>query len=406
MLILASYKIPYPGLNESLKHLRLQVIESLPYVAKHTPRMTDPKQIFDYAKKNFRYKNDPPGVEFFQTVPTLLTDNEHFKAGEGDCDDATIYILSLLLINGLPAGIVLAGRNKYRPTHIYAYTEQGDDRYNLDLTNKNFNQIRFYPYKQNIPFKLSKDELNMYLQLADGASPRKKRFNRIAVSKPKLRILTDSEKGQSVFIPSKNVFIPAERFDKMQPKKVSEMLLSEGYEPEQVNEFLSGKAERKARKAQRQETKKAKSDIKLEKRRAKVEKVKAKTEVKKAKASKKQSAGEAKKMRAEAKIIKSQAKMRKAESGEEPAYKDLIRTAGNVVSRFIPSNEEPEEVEAEEVEQEEIEGQEPQEVEAVEAEEVEQEEMSEGFLGLNTNDFIKLGLGIGLGFAERKGMFK
>lgn len=392
---MAELKIPYPGLNESLKYLRLQVIESLPYVAKHTPRMNDPEQIFNYAKARYRYKNDPTAIEFFQTVPTLLTDNKFFGAGEGDCDDATIFILSLLLINGFPAGIVLAGRNKYKPTHIYAYTEQGANRYNLDLTNKNFDQIRPYPYKQYIPFKISKQELDMYLQLADSGTPtRKKRFNRIKTNTPNLKVLTDTEKGQSVYMPSKSVFIPAYRLDKLPAKQVTQTLLSEGYEPEQINTFLSGRAERKAKKKEKQEFRKAKREQKIEKQ-------KAKTEIKKAKAEKKRSAGEAKKMRAEAKIIKSQAKMRAAEEGEEPAYKSIIKTAGNVVGKiFAPDQEAPEaeEVEAEEVEQE--------EVESPEAETDESAELNDGILGLTTKDLISGAIFLGGAFAERKGMFK
>lgn len=398
---MASYKIPYPGLNESLKHLRVQVMESLPYVAKHTPRMTDPEQIFNFAKKRYRYKNDPPGVEFFQTVPTLLTENKFFGAGEGDCDDATIFILSLLIINQIPCGIVLAGRNKYKPTHIYAYADENGERLNLDLTNKNFDQIRPYPFKQFIPFKISKNQLDMFLQLADnGAQPKRKRFNRIKTSKPNLKVLTDTEKGQAVYMPSKNVFIPAYRLDKLAPKQLTETLLSEGYEPEQVNEFLSGKAERKARKAAKQQKKKDKTEFKKAKRTEKIEKKKAKTEIKKARAEKKRSAGEAKKMRAEAKIIKSQAKMRAAEEGEEPAYKSIINTTGNVVSRIFA----PEEVEAEEVEQEEEES----EVISPEAEEAEQEEeeVSEGGFNLTTTDLITGAIFIGGCYAERKGMFK
>lgn len=353
---MAELKIPYPGLAESLKFLRLQVLESLPYVAKHTPRMDSPEDIFYYAKTRYSYKNDPPAVEFFQTVPTLLTDNEHFKAGEGDCDDATIFILSLLVINGFKCGYVLAGRNKYRPSHIYAYCDFKGKRFNLDLTNKKFNQIRNYPFKQFIPFKINQKQLDMYLQLADGQMP-----------KYKIRRLSKKEKENSIYIPSKSVFIPVETFDKLPNVKISETLLAEGYSIDDINTYLSGRAQRRERRAMRQEFKKEKKKEKIEKRRAK-------TEIKKARAEKKRATGEARKLRGEAKIIK-------AERQEgEGKFQKFVKTAIPAVKQFIqPEEEQEQEFYPEQEQQEEFYPEKEQQEEFYPEEEQQEEELSEGF---------------------------
>jgi hypothetical protein len=382
----AKYKILYPGLNESLKHLRVQVIHSLPYIVKHTPRFNTPEQIFNYCKERYTYKNDPNGVELFQTVHTLLTDNEHGRPGEGDCDDATIFCLSMLLINGFDCGIVLTGRNKNNPTHIYAYALHNGERQILDLTNKKFNTIRPYPFKQYIPFKISKQQLDMFLQLADRPG---NRFKSIKTKKPRLRKLTEAEKEQGVFIPSKNVFIPIDKFDKLPIKKAKYTLLSENYDLEQVSEYLSGRAERKAKKKEKAATRKERRDIKTEKKRTKVEMKKAKVEVKQAKAQKKRDTGEAKKTRAYAKQVK-------AERREPGQGMKIFDKAGQLVKTFVNREEqEPQEEEEENIFAPDQEEQNfnPEEIEqAEEIEQTDETELEEGLKELNKYDLVNAGL--------------
>lgn len=335
---MAVLKIPYPNLNESLKYLRLQIIDSLKY-CNQFKKLKTLEDVFNFCKSRFNYKSDPLGVEYFQTVETLLKNN-----GLGDCDDATIFVLSILCVNNFDNfGIVLAGRNKYRPTHIYCYAYENGKKFNLDLTNKNFNQIRNYPFKQFIPFVLTPNEKNMYLQLADGGNV----FNRIKTIQPKIKRLNSLQKHSNAFyLPSKNVYIPFDRFDLMQPKTVKNTLLSEGYDNEQIETFLSGRAERKARRQARQERKKeryefrkAKREEKIEKRRAKNENRRARAEIKRARADKKRMSGESKKMRATAKILKSKSKIINAERGNESPINSIFRNVGGAVKNFI--NREP-----------------------------------------------------------------
>lgn len=323
---MARYKIPYTGLNDSLKHLRIQIIDSLPYTVKNLPKFSTPEQVFNFCKSKFNYKNDPQGIELFQSVPTLLE-----NGGFGDCDCATIFCICMLLNSGFTnCGIVLVGRNKLNPSHIYAYCIDKDEKQILDLTNKKFNFERYYPFKQSIPFKISKTQLDMFLQLADRNPQGMKR---------RVRKLSNHEKTQGIFLPSKNVFIPHERFDKLPIKKAKQIMLSEGFEVEQLSEYLSGRAERKAKKAQKQANKQQKFEMKMAKKQAKTEKIQAKSEVKKAKAQKKIAKGEASKVRAEAKRLK-------AEKGESGQGMKIFNKAGEFVKEIVlkPSEEEEQDI--------------------------------------------------------------
>jgi hypothetical protein len=329
--------IAHPGLNNALKHLRVQVIDSMPWTVRNLPRFNSLPELFSFCKSKYTFQDDPNGVELFQTVPTLLEENEHGPPGHGDCDDATIFVLTLLLLSGYDCGIVLAGRSKYNASHIYAYADEKGRRYYLDLTNPKFNQTRPYPFFQEIPFKISKNQLDMFLQLADG-NQRRRCFQ--------FKKLSPEQKKNSVYFPSKKVFLPVETVDRMPVRSAVSSLLNEGYDPEQLSEYLAG---RKQRRAERQEQRKQRRELKTEKKRQQIEAKKARTEIKKARAEKKRAKGEAAKTKAEAKY-------RKAEREEESPWKTFTKTAGEVVQNiFRPEEEEPEEVEAEEMEQEEAE---------------------------------------------------
>lgn len=310
---MAVYKIPYPGVNNSLRHFRVQVIHSLPYAVKNLPRdLKTPEQVFKYCKSKFRYKNDPQLTELFQTVPTLLENNDFGGSGQGDCDDATIFVLTMLLINGFTdCGIVLAGRSKTNATHIYAYVIENGNRKILDLTStKGFNTeggTGDYTHWQYIPFKISKSQLDMFLQLADG-SPKKRM---------RVRKLTPKQKEQGIYIPSKNVFVPVEHFDKLPIKHAKQTLLGEGYAIEQLSEYLSGRKERKERKAYKRE----KKNIKLDKKRANVSK-------KEATAQKRRDKGTSKKIKASAKVIKA----KKGPSGQGMKIFDKV---GNIATSVL-----------------------------------------------------------------------
>jgi len=383
-------KMFYPGLSNSLRYLRVQVVDSLPYVAKNIPRFNSLQEIFKYCKSDFTYKNDPELEELFQTVGTLLENNFHGYSGHGDCDDATIYCLAVMLLSGFECGIVLAGRTQNRATHIYAYGVENGQKKILDLTTSEFNKeggSKNYNFRQYIPFKISKNQLDMFLTLADGVS--------IPTSKRKLRIRHPRKKEAKVYLPTQGVTIPAQRLDKMPIATAKNVMLNDGCSVDQLSDYLSGRKERKAKRADKRAYKKEKKQIKLEKKRANVEKKQSRSEVRRAKADKKRATGEAKILRGEAKKIK----------GAQPRrdFSGAFNTIGNVASKFINRGGGEEEDFAQEVDYEEVPGGseysgseevEQYGAEEIPAEEIEAEENFDLQDGFTTYKPVIFGLGI------------
>ena len=130
----------------------MQVIDSLPY-ARSLRKFDNPKTLFYYLKERTTYKNDPAGVEYLQTLPTLLKD----AAGQGDCDCFVIALLALCWVQGADwhtLQVTLAGRNKKNPVHICCSIKWFGEWYEMDLTQRDFNSIRKYPFTQKLNFKI------------------------------------------------------------------------------------------------------------------------------------------------------------------------------------------------------------------------------------------------------------
>lgn len=294
--------MPYKDLNQSLRYFRMQVADSLDYAKHEVPKLDTPEQIFDWLKRRIRYKNDPKNTELFQTLPTLLDNNWHGITGAGDCDCFTIAALSTLIANGFfNCGIVLVGRNPLNAAHIYAYVDlDNGKREYLDLTNKYYNQTRYYPNKQSVPFIINPQEKKaMQLQLADmGArrprrkqklDPRIERERQAAIFRAKQMQGKVMRRNQHhIWLPSKGVQLREDYFDDtMHDGEFQHMLLSEGYEPLEIAELAGRRGDRR----------RAKKD---EKRALKKEKKQSKIELRKARAQKKRDKGEAAKERAAA----------------------------------------------------------------------------------------------------------
>lgn len=151
-----NYKIKYPGLQESLSHFKIQVLDSINYCREFLPDFVNaPDEIFNFCKNRVIYKKDGKN-EVFQTAKTIFENNYHGIPGACDCDCMSILLLACLISKGYRnIGIVLVGRNPHNAVHIYVYCIDKGNKYYLDLTNENFNFERFYPYRQEIPFKMN-----------------------------------------------------------------------------------------------------------------------------------------------------------------------------------------------------------------------------------------------------------
>jgi len=145
--------LEYPSLSQTLVFLKLQVFDSLNFAEEFLPKKKlYPYQIFNFLKKRITYKNDVDGIEQLQTMQTLFSlNNVHKNIGFGDCDCFTITALASLYVkNYKDLKVILAGRNKVNPCHIYVKV----DGSNFDLTEKKFNKARYYPYLQELTFTL------------------------------------------------------------------------------------------------------------------------------------------------------------------------------------------------------------------------------------------------------------
>jgi len=148
---MATLIVPYKDINQVLKGIRTQVIDSIDYCQKNMPSYNSPENMFYGLKNMTTYINDPKGVELLQSVQTLFDNNIHGISGAGDCDCFTILVLSMCYVNNfVPQEIVLAGRNKQAPAHIYSRIFYNGSWKNLDLTQPLYNTERNYKFNQYI----------------------------------------------------------------------------------------------------------------------------------------------------------------------------------------------------------------------------------------------------------------
>jgi len=243
-----------------------QIVESGAYGLSEVKPLDTPEAVFNWLKLRTTYKHDPKNIELFQTLETLLDNNFHGVPGAGDCDCFTIAALGLLIANGMDnCGIVLAGRSPLYPVHIWAYCDYKGKRFNLDLTNRYFDQTRPYPYLQYIPLRLTKNDQNMMLQLAEGT----RRRGAVNVQGHKRRYpLHESGQLDYIYLPSKRVHVREDYLDGMSAGEFQSMCLSEGFEVSDIEQLSAKRAERKANKqtskAGRKETKTAAKATKKE----------------------------------------------------------------------------------------------------------------------------------------------
>ena len=150
--------LPYLGAEQTLKYMKIQVIDSIPYVKYKFPRLRTAKDIYNYCKGLVRFREDPPGSEFVMKVQSLFNPkiNPHGFSGAGDCDDFTVLSLACLFANGFRDNfVVIAGRTKSAPVHVYAATKVNGKFIPIDLTNSEMIERGGYKYRQILPIRIN-----------------------------------------------------------------------------------------------------------------------------------------------------------------------------------------------------------------------------------------------------------
>lgn len=132
------YLEKYESLDRTIELMKFQVVDSLEFANQVCPKVSTPKELWDWLKPKLHFKDDEAGYEDLQSMQTLF-----LKKGMGDCDCFVITTLACLIVNNFQnIAICLAGYDKRGATHIYSQVEFNGSRVVLDFTNPNFNQER------------------------------------------------------------------------------------------------------------------------------------------------------------------------------------------------------------------------------------------------------------------------
>ena len=149
------FKKKYKNINDTLYWIIEQAKASYPYAVESFAQYDNPEQLFKVFKNLTHFRSDPKGTELIQSLPTLLENNWHGVAGGGDCDCFVTGLIALLWASGFhDMSIVLSGRTKGAPKHIYLYVYVNGERYTMDATEAYFDSEREYPYVQEIPINI------------------------------------------------------------------------------------------------------------------------------------------------------------------------------------------------------------------------------------------------------------
>lgn len=141
--------LPYKDINQVMQYMNVQIYEGLRFCQDFST-MTNTKDLYNTLNTLFIYKNDPPDIELIMSPETFATSNNYWgSAYMGDCDDFVTFITSYCIAHNIKCEIVLAGRSKKAPVHIYNMVEYEDKMIPFDITNRLFNYERDgYKYKQ------------------------------------------------------------------------------------------------------------------------------------------------------------------------------------------------------------------------------------------------------------------
>lgn len=144
---------PYKNISETMKYLYIQIKDSLHFADQWLPGGIDtPEELFNILKANTVFVNDGNN-EILQRMQTLMSPkNNVWKiSGAGDCDCFVIAASACMLVLNFRTKIILAGREKAAPIHIYNLVFDRGSWRPFDLTNNYYDSERKYKFTQVLP---------------------------------------------------------------------------------------------------------------------------------------------------------------------------------------------------------------------------------------------------------------
>lgn len=145
---------PLRNINQVLSGVRTQIIDSVQFCVDNFSGFESAEQLFKVLKSCTTFEHDPKDIELIQSAQTLFHNNFHGMPGAGDCDCFTVLACACFIANGWGEfDIVLAGRKKSYPVHIYTQVNDGSGMIPFDLTEAFIGSERKYPLKQILPIK-------------------------------------------------------------------------------------------------------------------------------------------------------------------------------------------------------------------------------------------------------------
>jgi len=143
-------KEKYTTLQRTLDCMQTQIEESLSFARNFVPRGETPRSLFALLKQHTTYRNDPPGVELLQSMPTLMHNNYYGIPGAGDCDCFCIAAVASCKVENIPVRIVIVGNTEKNPTHVYCEVLDNGRWTAFDLCSPFYGETKKYRYLSRI----------------------------------------------------------------------------------------------------------------------------------------------------------------------------------------------------------------------------------------------------------------
>jgi len=98
----------------------IQFARSIVRNVKEKDHWAEVDAIYNYVRNHSRYVKDPEGTEHLQTPLIAMQQIKNRLPFEGDCDDLTIFVLSLLKAIGYKVKLIAASYSKSKQlSHVY-----------------------------------------------------------------------------------------------------------------------------------------------------------------------------------------------------------------------------------------------------------------------------------------------